>query len=50
MSAMTDIKVKCPVCNWIGTAIDCKPSDDGSPCCPLCLCNVIILSVEIEKE
>ena len=43
---ITEVKVKCPVCGWKGTIIDAEPDvdGDGSPGCPICLCNVIAIN------
>ena len=41
---ISDAKVKCPACGWKGIVDDCEPDvdGDGSPGCPICLCNVIM--------
>jgi len=44
---ISDAKVKCPACGWKGTVNDCEPDvdGDGSPGCPVCLCNVIMVGI-----
>ena len=45
MKRITEIKVKCPVCGWQGAVIDAEPDDEGTPCCPDCMCGLVVASV-----
>ena len=52
LGSILDAKVKCPVCGWNGTIGDAEPDvdGDGSPGCPKCLCNVIIVQAKSNKQ
>ena len=46
------MEVKCPVCSWQGTLKNALSNIDGegSPGCPVCLCNVIAVKVRLKRN
>jgi len=47
---ITEVKMKCPVCGWTGKLFDTEPDNEGSPCCPKCMCNVIAVDARLRGE
>ena len=49
LGSILDVEMKCPVCDWKGTLgnAELEADDDGVPCCPECLCNLIKIKAKI---